>query len=89
VVLFVPTFAPFTFHWKTGRDPPFIGVAVKVTLIPWQTGFWDATIDKLTGRFGFTVIVIVFDMAGFPVTQLELEVNVQVIVFPFKSPLVV
>jgi hypothetical protein len=60
-----------------------------VTLIPWQTGFWDATIDKLTGRFGFTVIVIVFDMAGFPVTQLELEVNVQVIVFPFKSPLVV
>jgi hypothetical protein len=60
-----------------------------VTLIPWQTGFWDATIDKLTGRFGFTVMVIVFDVAGFPVAQVKLEVRAQVTVFPFTSPLVV
>ena len=30
----VPTFVPFTFHWKLGVAPPLLGVAVKVTLAP-------------------------------------------------------
>jgi hypothetical protein len=41
-----------------------------------------AAIDTLTGRFGFTVIVTVFDVAGFPVAQVALDVNTQVTKFP-------
>ena len=58
------------------------GVAVKVTEVPAQTGFADAAIETLTGRFGFTVMVTVLDVAGLPVAQVAFEVNVQVIVFP-------
>jgi hypothetical protein len=37
VVLFVPTFTPFTFHWKIGLLPSFIAVAVNVIDSPLQT----------------------------------------------------
>ena len=36
VAEFVPTFAPFNFHWYDGVFPPFVGMAVKVTLVPEQ-----------------------------------------------------
>jgi hypothetical protein len=52
---------------------------VKVTLVPEQTGLADAAIETLTGKFGFTVIVTVFDVAGLPVGQVTLEVSTQVI----------
>ena len=52
-------------------------MAVNVTGIPAQTGLFDAVIEMLTGRFGFTVIVIVFEVAGLPVGQIALEVKVQ------------
>jgi len=42
---------------------------VKVTEVPAQIGLADATIETLTGRMGLTVIVTVFDVAGFPVAQ--------------------
>ena len=57
-----------------------VGVAVNVTLFPEQTaplGF--AAIFKLAGKFGFTVIVTVFDVAGDPVAHVLLEVSTQVI----------
>jgi hypothetical protein len=38
--------------------------AVNVTGVAAQTGFVEAKIEILTGRFGFTVIVIVFEVAG-------------------------
>jgi hypothetical protein len=57
--------------------PPLVGVAVNVTDVPEHTGFADAAIETLTGRFGFTVILIVFDAAGFPVGQVALEVKTQ------------
>ena len=55
-----------------------VGVAVKVTEVPAQTGFADATIEMLTGRFGFTVMVTVLEAAGLPVTQVAFEVKIQV-----------
>jgi hypothetical protein len=59
-------------------------VAVKVTLVPEQIApAGTAAILTLTGRFGFTAIVTVFDVAGLLLTQAELEVNTQVT----KSPL--
>ena len=51
------------------------GVAVKVTDVPEQTGLAEADIDTLTGRFGLTVIVTVFDVAGLPVAQDRFEVR--------------
>ena len=60
-----------------------VGTAVKVTLVPEQMVVKLAEITTLTGKFGFTVIVIVFDVAGFPVAQVALDVNTQVT----KSPL--
>ena len=71
----VPAFTPSTFHWYAGVVPPLVGVAVNVTELPEQTGLDEAAIETLTGRFGLTVIEIVFEVAGLPVAQVRLEVN--------------
>ena len=63
-----------------------VGVAVNVTLVPAQMveeGL--AAIETLTGKFGLTVIVTVFDVAGLPVAQTAFEVKTQVTVFPFVN----
>ena len=57
--------------------PPLVGVAVNVTDVPEHTGFAEAEIEILTGRFGFTIMVTVFDVAGLPVGQVALEVSTQ------------
>ena len=57
--------------------PPLVGDAVNVTGIPAQTGLFDAKIEIFTGRFGFTVIIIVLEVAGFPVGQIALDVKMQ------------
>ena len=44
--------------------PPFMVAAVNVTEFPWQNGFSDAFIETLTGRIGFTTMVIVLDVSG-------------------------
>ena len=59
-----------------------VGVAVKVTEVPSQMGLILATMLTLTGRFGFTVMVMAFDVAGFPVVQVSLEVRMQVTTSP-------
>jgi hypothetical protein len=57
--------------------PPLVGVAVYVTDVPEHTGFAEAEIETLTGRFGFTVMVTVFDVAGLPIGQVAFEVRTQ------------
>ena len=64
---------PFFHHWYAGV-PPFVGVAVKVTDVPWHTGLALAAIETLAVTLGFTVMVIVFEVAGLPVAQGSLEV---------------
>ena len=61
------------------------GVAEKVTEAPLQTGLFEGEIDTLTGRFGFTVIVTVFELAGFPSAQMALEVKRQVMASEFDG----
>ena len=46
---------PLTFHWYEGVVPPFVGVAVKVTDVPEQTGFAEGEIEMFTGRPGLIV----------------------------------
>jgi hypothetical protein len=74
----------FTFHW-VGEVPPLVGVAVKVTEVPAQTGLAEAAINTLTGNSGFTVMVTVFEVAGLPVGQVALEVRTQVMAFPLAG----
>jgi hypothetical protein len=62
-----------------------VGVAVNVTDVPEHTGFADAAIETLTGRFGFTVILTVFEVAGFPVGQVALDVRLQIIISLFTG----
>ena len=60
-----------------------MGVAVKVTLVPVQIGFNDATIDTDGTKVAFTVIVIIFDVAVVGLAQARLEVKTQLT----RSPL--
>ena len=62
-----------------------VGVAVKVTLVPSQTGFSEAVIALLTGRLLLTVIVIAFDVVGLPVAHVAFEVRMQVTTSPFAG----
>jgi hypothetical protein len=55
-----------------------VGIVVNVTGIDAQTGLAEARIETLTGRFGLTVIVTVFDVAGLPVAQVASEVRITV-----------
>ena len=58
---------------------------MNVTEVPAQTGFAEAAIVTLTVRIGLTVIVTVFDVAGFPDGQVALEVSKQVIASAFAG----
>jgi len=73
----VPALTPLICHWYEGLLPPFTGVAVKVTLLPAQTGLAEAEMLTETGRYGSTDNWMMFEMAGFPVGQDELDVRMQ------------
>jgi hypothetical protein len=61
-----------------------MGVAVKVTELPWQKGFEDAMMVMLTGRFGSTDTGYWMLDAGLPVVQVSEDVKMQLT----RSPLV-
>ena len=56
-----------------------------MTLVPEHIVVAVAAIKILTGRLGFTVIVIDPDVAGLPVAHVALEVNTHVITSPFAK----
>ena len=62
-----------------------VAVAEKVTEVPLQTGLLEGEITTLTGRFGFTVIVTVFEVAGLPAAQVALDVSRQVMASLFDG----
>ena len=61
---------PFNFHWNDGV-PPFVGVAVKVTLVPEQIVVALAEILTDGATFDVTVIVMAFDVAVACVTHVS------------------
>ena len=65
VVPLVPTLLPFNFHWYTGEDPPLVGVAVNVTLVPSQielSASEEATVTEGV-RLVMTDVVILLPLA--------------------------
>ena len=83
--LFVPTLKPLIDHWYAGAVPPLTGVAVKVTEVPWQTGFDEGDMETLTGTLLLTTIVTGLEVAGLPVAQEAFEVSLQVTTSPFTG----
>ena len=66
--------------------PPFVGVAVKVTLVPAQivpVGLAAMDTDGVT--FGVTVIVTALDVAVVGDAQVAFEVSTQVMISPLLS----
>jgi hypothetical protein len=64
---------------------------VKVTEVPAQIVL-SASLEEMlteTGRIGFTVVVIVLEVAGFPVVHTSLEVRTTFTWSPFASAVVV
>ena len=67
-----------------------VGVAVKVTLVPEQIVVPDPdAMLTLAGRFGFTVIVMLFDVAGEPVAQVAFDVMINFTTSPLFKVVVV
>jgi hypothetical protein len=66
-----------------------VGVAVKVTEVPVQMVVAEALMLTLTGKFGFTVMVMALDVAGLPVAQVALLVSTQVTTLLFANVVVV
>ena len=62
-----------------------VGVAVKVTEVPAQTGLAEAPMVTLTGRLGLTVMLTVLEVVGLPVAQFAFEVSSQVTASPFAG----
>ena len=59
---------------------------MNVTNVPAQTVFADGETETLTGRFGLTTIVIVFDVAGLFDMQTDMEeVKTHLTRSPFKG----
>ncbi|MBK8883294.1 MAG: hypothetical protein IPN67_13185 [Bacteroidales bacterium] len=72
------------YHWYVGAAPPFVGVAVNVTEVPAQIAPAGlAAILTLAGTLGLTVIVMLFDAAGEPLTQGALDVICTLMSSPF------
>ena len=65
--------------------PWFTGKELNVTEVPVQTVLPVDVIEMLTGWFGLTIMVTVFEMAGLPLAHGALEVNVQVTWSPFTG----
>jgi hypothetical protein len=82
VELFDPTFIPFNFHKYTGKAPPLVGVAVKVTCVPKQEGLVNVETVTPTGRTGRTLMVIELDVTGLVIGQGTLDVSTQVTISP-------
>ena len=67
-----------------------VAVAVNVTLVPGQIApAGTAAILTLTGKFGFTVMLMALEVAGLPVGQVALEVRLQVTSWPVVSVVLV
>jgi hypothetical protein len=86
VLLLVPTFMPFSFHWYAGVAPPFSEVAVNVTPVPAQITVADAAMITEGVTWVVTVIVIALERAVPVVRQDSLEVNSQVTWSPLVRP---
>ena len=65
--------------------PPLVAVAVKVTVVPAQTWFADATIDTLAVINGYMTMMMELEVAGFPVAHVAPDVRVQVTISLFDG----
>ena len=53
-----------TTHWKLGEAPLLLDVAANVAVLPSQTGLFVVEIEIITGKSGYTDMMISFEVAG-------------------------
>jgi hypothetical protein len=77
----------FTYQAKTGEKPPLVSVAVKVIGAPAQAGLLPPVILIATVGVtaGFTVMLILLEVAVVGDAQLELDVSTQLTDCPLVS----
>jgi len=83
--LLFPALLPLTCQEYEGELPPFTGVAVKFTVVPWQTGFAEAVTVTEAGRMGSNVMETVLEVAGDPVAQTAFDVRIQFTLSPLAG----
>ena len=80
---------PLLYHWYDGEEPPFVGVAVKVTLWPAHILLPPLdTADTVGASTPVTVIVIELEVALVVLTHCELETILHDITSPLVIPVV-
>jgi ABC-type transport system involved in cytochrome bd biosynthesis fused ATPase/permease subunit len=82
-------FVPFLVHWYPGVVPPFVGVAVNVTLVPEQMVVAVALAVTLGVSVEFTVIVVPALVAVVGEAQGALLVNTTAITSAFTKVVLV
>ena len=70
---------PFNFHWYIGATPPFVGVAVNVTLSPEHILVVGVDMTTEGTATAVTLIVIADDVTFVTVLQLALDANLHAI----------
>jgi hypothetical protein len=75
---------PFFHHWYVG-EPPLVGVAVNVTVVPVHTGLPLAAMLTVGVTGAFTTILMMLLVAGLPVTQVALDVITTFTAFPLAG----
>ena len=83
--LFDPTAAPFKYHWYIGLAPPFVPLAVKVTVVPSHIVEADADAVIVGVTTGLTFITMLFDVAVIGEAQAVVEVNMAETTSPFAK----
>ena len=91
VELSVPTSSDPIFHWYVGAAPPFVEVAVKVTLVPAHILLSKSfeAITTLAVGIAITVVTIAFEVTGVALTHAALDVNTTVTELEFTNSSVV
>jgi hypothetical protein len=76
---------PLTLQTYPGELPPFTGVAVNVTGVPIQTGFWFTTTETDGTMVEVTAIVTWFERTGLGAAQVSSDVSSHTTVLPLDG----
>ena len=82
LLLFVPTLAPFFFHWYMGVAPPLVITEEKLTGVPAQIVLPDAATEMEGINSGLTIIVMLLLVAVAGTAQVANGVSTQEMISP-------
>ena len=81
----MPTGVLFTVHWYVGAEPPWVGVAVKVTLVLTQTAPEGDAEMATMGVIVEVTVIVTLSLAVVGLAQVALDVMVQAMMSSFDG----